>query len=112
MANRYDITVRAFYEAGDEAEKISEMSVERWDNLSAQETSVLIQQMLNNCIADYRAGYCLDPDATEESIVDNFNELTQTLFDLEQSHDEQSVTFKILHGFITVQVIYPKEEST
>lgn len=105
MANRYDITVRSFYNS----EGISEMNAQRWDSLSAQKANVLVQQMLTNCIAEYRICRCVGLDVTEESIVDSFNELTQTLADLEQNHNEQSVTFKIFHTFVTVQVIFGEE---
>lgn len=107
MANRYDITVRSF----SDSEGVTAINVQRLDNLTAEGISVIIQQMLANCVAEYRAGNCPDPNATEESIFDDFDELMQTLFKLEQSHNEQSMTFKILDTFITVQVIFA-EEST
>lgn len=107
MANRYDITARSFYNS----EKISEMNVQRWDSLSAQEASDLIQQMFANCIAEYQAGRCVGLDVTEESLFNSFDELLQTLLDLEQNHNGQSMTFHIFHTFITVQVIFA-EEST
>ena len=86
------------------------MYTQRWDSLTAVGANMVIQQMLNACIAEYRAGHCFD-NATEENIVEQFDGLAQTLFDLEQHYNEQSVTLKILDIFITVQVIFLKEES-
>ena len=110
MANRYDITVRSLLV--NKTEHCNELAVRRYENMDIHELNRWIRMMMTDCNIDINNHPNLFPDVTEFDIVRMFGAITETLSVLEQEHNPNSVTLKILNSYVTVQVIFPKEEST
>jgi hypothetical protein len=110
MANRYDITVRSLL--GNKTEHCNELAVRRYANMDIHELNHWIQAMMTDCNIYINNHPDLFPDVNEFDIVRMFSKITETLSVLEQEHNPNSVTLKILNSYVTVQVIFPKEEST
>lgn len=110
MANKYDITVRSLL--GNKTEHCNELAVRRYENMDIHELNRWIRMMMTDCNIDINNHPNLFPDVTEFDIVRMFGAITETLSVLEQEHNPNSVTLKILNSYVTVQVIFPKEEST
>lgn len=106
---KYDITTRSLLK---NEGKPDELVVRRFTAMTAEEVSQWVQQMMNECILALKVENILDLDTTEEEIVESFNRLIEVINEMEQIHNPNSVTYKILKTYTTVQVIFPKEEST
>lgn len=109
MANRYDITVRSLFE--NKIEHCNELAVRRYANMDIHELNRWICETMTDCNNDINNHPDLFPVVTEFDIVRMFSKITETLSVLEQEHNPNSVTLKILNSYVTVQVIFPKEES-
>lgn len=110
MANRYDITVRSLL--GNKTEHCNELAVQGYYNMDRYELNCWIREMMTECNIDINNNPDLFPDVNEFDIVRMFGAIAETLSALEQDHNSNSVTLKILNAYVTVQVIFPKEEST
>ena len=110
MDNRYTITVRSLLK--NKTEHCNELAVQRYDNMDRYELNCWIREMMTECNIDINNHPDLFPDVNEFDIVRMFGAITETLSALEQEHNSNSVTLKILNTYVTVQVIFPKEEST
>ena len=110
MANKYDITVRSLL--GNKTEHCNELAVRRYENMDIHELNRWIRMMMTDCNIDINNHPNLFPDVTEFDIVRMFGAITETLSVLEQEHNPNTVTLKILNSYVTVQVIFPEEEST
>lgn len=110
MDNRYTITVRSLL--GNKTEHCNELAVQRYDNMDIHELNCWIRAMMTDCNIDINNHPDLFPDVNELDIVRIFSAIVETLSVLEQEGNSNSVTLKILNAYVTVQVIFPKEEST
>ena len=110
MDNKYSITVRSLL--GNKTEHCNELAVQRYDNMDIHELNRWVRGMLAECNIDISNHPDLFPDVNEFDVVEMFGKITETLSALEQEHNSNSVTLKILNAYVTVQVIFPKEEST
>ena len=110
MDNKYSITVRSLL--GNKTEHYNELAVQRYDNMDIHELNRWIRGMLVECNIDISNHPDLFPDVNEFDVVEMFGKITETLSALEQEGNSNSVTLKILNAYVTVQVIFPKEEST
>ena len=110
MANRYDITVRSLLE--NKTKHCNELAVRRYENMDIHELNRWIRIMMTDCNIDINNHPDLFPDVTEFDIVRMFSAITETLSVLEQEHNSNTVTLKILNAYVTVQVIFSEEEST
>lgn len=110
MANKYDITVRSLL--GNKTEHCNELAVRRYENMDIHELNRWIRMMMTDCNIDINNHPNLFPDVTEFDIVRMFGAITETLSVLEQEHNSNTVTLKILNAYVTVQVIFSEEEST
>lgn len=110
MDNRYDITVRSLLE--NKTEHCNELVVQRYENMDIHELNCWIREMMTECNIDINNHPDLFPDVNEFDIARMFGAITETLSVLEQEHNSNSVTLKILNAYVTVQVVFPKEEST
>lgn len=110
MANRYDITVRLLF--GNKTEHCNELAVRRYANMDIHELNRWIRAMMTDCNIDINNHPDLFPDVNEFDIARMFGAITETLSVLEQEHNSNTVTLKILNAYVTVQVIFPEEEST
>lgn len=110
MANRYDITVRSLL--GDKTKHCIELAVQRYVMDDIHELNRWIRAMMIDCNIDINNHPDLFPDVNEFDIVRMFGAITEVLGIAEQEHNPNSVTLKILNAYVTVQVIFPKEEST
>lgn len=102
--NKYDITIRQLLKHFDD--KPDELGVQWFNSLSADDVNQWIREAM----------YAMSIGVSEPEVVDEisqqFNVLAETLLQLERERDIGSATFKICGAYITVQVIYPQEEST
>lgn len=103
---KYSVTIRSLLK---NANKPDELIAETHE-MSASELSLWLSQTMAECKAVLQT--YPEPNLTEENITEQFNALVGAVNILEQKHDSRSLTFKILKAYITVQVIFPKEEST
>lgn len=110
MDNRYNITVRSLLKT--KTEHCNELAVQRYDNMDSHELNRWIREMMTECNIDINNHPDLFSDVNEFDIVRMFSAITETLSVLEQEHNSNSVTLKILNAYVTVQVIFPKEGST
>lgn len=110
MDNKYNITVRSLLE--NKTEHCNELAVQRYDNMDSHELNRWIREMMIECNIDINNHPDLFPDVNEFDIARMFGAITEMLSVLEQERNSNSVTLKILNAYVTVQVIFPKEEST
>lgn len=110
MDNRYSITVRSLLK--NKSEHCNELAVQRYDNMDSHELNRWIREMMTECNIDINNHPDLFPDVNEFDIARMFGAITEMLSVLEQERNSNSVTLKILNAYVTVQVIFPKEEST
>lgn len=110
MANRYDITVRGFVNKFVD-DNVQEMLVQQFNDMTADELDQWILHWTLQSVADYRRGHNVAYD-NEQDIIEEFHELAQTIEELEECHDIKSKTIGLLGGYVTVQVIFPEDEST
>lgn len=110
MVNRYDITVRSLF--GNKTEHCNELAVRRYVNMDIHELNRWIRETMTGYINDINNHPDLFPDVNEFDIVRMFGAITETLSVLEQEGNSNSVTLKFLNAYVTVQVIFPEEEST
>ena len=110
MDNRYDITVRSLLR--NKTERCNELAVQRYDNMDSHELNRWIREMMTECNIDINNHPDLFPEVNEFDIVRMFGAITETLSVLEQERNSNSMTLKILNAYVTVQVIFPEEEST
>lgn len=110
MDNKYSITVRSLL--GNKTEHCNELAVQRYDNMDIHELNRWVRGMLTECNIDISNHPDLFPDVNEFDVVEMFGKITETLSVLEQEGNSNSVTLKILNAYVTVQVIFPEEEST
>nr|DAT93720.1 MAG TPA: hypothetical protein [Caudoviricetes sp.] len=110
MANRYDITVWSLL--GNKTEHCNELAVRRYENMDIHELNRWIRIMMTDCNIDINNHPDLFPDVTEFDIARMFGAITETLSVLEQEHNSNSVTLRILNAYVAVQVIFPEGEST
>lgn len=110
MDNRYDITVRSLLR--NKNEQCNELAVQRYNNMDSHELNCWIREMMTECNIDINNYPDLFPEVNEFDIVRMFSAITETLSVLEQEHNSNSVTLKILNAYVTIQVIFPEEEST
>lgn len=106
MDNRYSITVRSLL--GNKTEHCNELAVQRYDNMDIHELNRWIREMMTECNIDINNHPDLFPDVNEFDIVRMFSAITETLSVLEQEHNSNTVTLKILNAYVTVQVIFSK----
>ena len=106
MDNKYSITVRSLL--GNKTEHCNELAVQRYDNMDIHELNRWIRAMMTDCNIDINNHPDLFSDVNEFDIARMFGALSV----LEQEHNSNTVTLKILNAYVTVQVIFPKEEST
>lgn len=107
--NKYDVAVRSILR---NADKPDELVVQRFESMTADEVKLWVWQTATECKAVLNWGEYPDPNVTEEEITRQFNEVISAVDAFEKSHETKSMTFKIMNGYVTVQVIYPKEKST
>lgn len=110
MANRYDITVRSLL--GNKTEHCNELAVRRYTNMDIHELNRWIRAMMMDCNIDINNHPDLFPDVNEFDIARMFGAITEVIGIAEQEHNSNTVTLKILNAYVTVQVIFPEEEST
>lgn len=110
MANKYSITVRLLLE--NKIKHCDELVVQRYDNMDIHELNRWIRAMMTDCNIDINNHPDLFPDVNEFDIVRMFGAITETLSVLEQEHNPNTMTLKILNAYVTVQVIFSEEEST
>ena len=110
MANRYYITVRSLL--GNKTKHCIELAVRRYVMDDIHELNRWIREMMTDCNIDINNHPDLFPDVNEFDIARMFGAITETLSVLEQEHNSNTVTLKILNAYVTVQVIFPEEEST
>lgn len=108
---KYDITVRSLLKNDS---KPDELVVRRYI-MDANEVSQWISQTMAECKAvlcfrEYPREYP-SQEVTEDEITAQFNEIVEAINALEQAHETKSLTFKVLKSYVTVQVIFPDEES-
>lgn len=109
MDNRYDITLRSLFKSDG---KPDELVACQFTNMTADAVNQWIQKLMNECIFVLKTENNLGFEATEEEIMESFNRLVEIINETEQAHNPNSVTCKIFNYYVTVQVIFPKEEST
>ena len=110
MANRYNITVRSLLE--NKTKHCNDLVAQRYAMDDIHELNRWIREMMTDCVIDIDNHPDLFPDVNEFDIVRMFSKITETLSVLEQEHNPNSVTLKILNAYVTVQVIFPEGEST
>ena len=110
MDNKYEITVRSLLE--NKTEHCNELAIQRYNIMDVYELNCWIREMMTECNIDINNHPDLFPDVNEFDIVRMFGAIAETLSALEQDRNSNSVTLKILNAYVTVQVIFPKEEST
>ena len=109
MNNKYDITVRSLLE--DKTKHCSNLLSRRYV-MDIHELNRWIRVMMADCNMDINNYPNLFPDVNELDIARMFDKITETLSVLEQEHNSNSVTLRILNAYVAVQVIFPEEEST
>lgn len=109
MANKYDITVRSLLE--NKTEHCNDLIARRYV-MDIHELNRWIRIMMTDCNIDINNHPNLFPDVTEFDIARMFGAITETLSVLEQEHNSNAVTLKILNAYVTVQVIFSEEETT
>lgn len=109
MANKYDITVRSLLE--NKTKHCNDLVAQRYV-MDIHELNRWIQAMMTDCNIDINNHPDLFPDVNEFDIARMFSKITEALSVLEQEHNSNTVTLKILNAYVTVQVIFPKEETT
>lgn len=109
MANKYDITVRSLLE--DKTKHCSDLLSRRYV-MDVHELNRWIRVMMADCNMDINNYPDLFPEVSELDIARMFNKITETLSVLEQGHNSNSVTLRILNAYVTVQVIFPEGKST
>lgn len=109
MANKYDITVRSLLE--NKTKHCNDLITRRYV-MDIHELNRWIRAMMTDCNIDINNHPDLFPDVNEFDIARMFSKITETLSVLEQEHNSNSVTLKILNAYVAVQVIFPKEETT
>ncbi len=110
MANKYDITVRSLLE--NKTKHCSDLLSRRYENMDIHELNRWIRVMKADCNMDINNYPNLFPEVNELDIARMFDKITETLSVLEQEHNSNSVTLRILNAYVTVQVIFPEGEST
>lgn len=110
MDNKYDITVRSLLR--NKTECCNELAVQGYYNMDRCELNCWIREMMTECNIDINNNPDLFPDVNEFDIVRMFGAIAETIETLEKEHNSNSVTLKILNAYVTVQVVFPKEEST
>ena len=109
MANKYDITVRSLLE--NKTEHCHDLIARRYV-MDIHELNRWIKIMMTDCNIDINNHPDLFPDVTEFDIARMFGAITETLSVLEQEHNSNPITLKILNAYVTVQVIFSEEETT
>lgn len=109
MANKYDITVRSLLE--NKTKHCNDLITRRYV-MDIHELNRWIRAMMTDCNIDINNHPDLFPDVNEFDIARMFGKITETLSVLEQEHNSNPVTLKILNAYVAVQVIFPKEETT
>ena len=109
MDNRYDITVRSLLE--NKTEHCNDLIARRYV-MDIHELNRWIKIMMTDCNIDINNHPDLSPDVNEFDIARMFGAITEVIGIAEQEHNSNTVTLKILNAYVTVQVIFPKEEST
>lgn len=110
MDNKYSITVRSLLKS--KTKHYSELAVQRYDNMDIHELNRWIRAMMTDCNIDINNHPDLFPDVNEFDIARMFGKITEALSVLEQEYNSNTVTLKILNAYVTVQVVFPKEELT
>lgn len=110
MANKYNITVRSLL--GNKTEHCNELAVRRYANMDFHELNRWIRTMMTDCNIGINNHPDLFPDVNEFDIARMFGAITEVIGIAEQEHNPNPVTLKILNSYVTVQVIFPEEEST
>lgn len=109
----YDITVRRFLtEQNTDATNVRNLFIKRYDGMTAEEATEWIQRWVAVSIAQYREGIISFAISKEQDIVHEFYKIVETINNLEEHHVVESTTLKVLDSYVTVQVIFPEEEST